>query len=58
MNKHQHQTKNQSNMKHNHQNRNNMNNNTGLTSEQTDIVLKILFGVVTAVIILIGGKKG
>ena len=44
-------------MKHNHQNHSNMNNNTGLTSEQTNTVLKILAGVVTVLIIIIGGGK-
>lgn len=39
------------------QNHNNMKHNN-LTPDQTDTVLEILLGVVTAVLILLGGKKG
>ena len=43
-------------MKHNHQNHNNMKPNN-LTQDQTDTVLEILLGVVTVLVILVGGGK-
>ena len=43
-------------MKHNHQNHNNMKHNN-LTQDQTDTVLEILLGVVTVLVILVGGRK-
>ena len=47
-------------MKHNHQNHNQSHSNmkhNNLTPSQTDTVLEILLGVVTVLVILVGGGK-